>query len=106
MRDYSHAKAPNRPYVTDFRNDEKPLPSMKTKFTQPPAKLILLCLTCIALPFANSAFGQGTGFTYQGRLNVGTSPATGIFDLQFSIYDSAAGSNQIGGTIALLSTPV
>jgi len=31
---------------------------------------------------------QGTAFTYQGRLNDGTNPATGIYDLRLTIYDS------------------
>jgi hypothetical protein len=35
-----------------------------------------------------AAFAQGTAFTYQGRLNDGVNPATGIYDLQFTIYDS------------------
>src|SRR3954447_11518976 len=35
-----------------------------------------------------SASAQGTAFTYQGRLNSGASPASGLYDLQFAIYDS------------------
>src|SRR5262249_23322230 len=31
---------------------------------------------------------QGTAFTYQGRLNTNGNPATGIYDLRFTIYDS------------------
>jgi hypothetical protein len=34
------------------------------------------------------AQAQGTAFTYQGRLNNGGSPASGIYDLRFAIYDS------------------
>jgi len=33
--------------------------------------------------------GQGTAFTYQGRLNDGASPATGVYDVKFAIYDAA-----------------
>ncbi len=40
---------------------------------------------------------QGTAFTYQGRLNDGGRPATGIYDLRFVIYDS---TNQPGNAIA------
>jgi hypothetical protein len=39
----------------------------------------------------------GTGFTYQGRLNDGTGPATGTYDLVFTVYDF---TNQPGDVIA------
>jgi hypothetical protein len=42
-------------------------------------------------------FAQGTAFTYQGRLNDGGSPASGIYDLRFTIYDS---TNSPGTVIA------
>src|SRR5688572_1563919 len=38
------------------------------------------------------AAALGTAFTYQGRLNDGTGPASGIYDLRFTIYDSSGGS--------------
>ena len=38
--------------------------------------------------FVSSVFAQGTAFTYQGRLNDGASPANGVYDLRFTIYDS------------------
>ena len=41
----------------------------------------------------------GTGFTYQGRLTDGGSPASGDYDLQFALYDDATGGAQAGGTI-------
>src|SRR5258708_6523381 len=31
---------------------------------------------------------QGTAFTYQGRLSDGANPASGIYDLRFTLYDS------------------
>src|SRR6185503_5721664 len=43
------------------------------------------------------AFGQGTAFTYQGRLNDGANPASGNYDLRFTIYDS---TNNPGVVIA------
>src|SRR5438270_760063 len=51
----------------------------------------LLTATCC------SAFAQGTSFTYQGRLIDGGSPANGIYDLRFAIYDS---TNSPGTLIA------
>ena len=38
------------------------------------------------------AYGQGTAFTYQGRLNDGSSPATGEYDLRFTLYSLSGGS--------------
>src|SRR5579862_37828 len=49
----------------------------------------LICaVVCCLLHAADSASAQGTAFTYQGRLNDAGLPANGIFDLQFTIYDS------------------
>ena len=42
----------------------------------------LLSFVCL------SASAQGTAFTYQGRLNSGGSPASGSYDLDFTIYDA------------------
>ena len=33
-------------------------------------------------------FAQGTAFTYQGRLLENSSPASGAYDLRFTLYDS------------------
>jgi hypothetical protein len=41
----------------------------------------------------------GTVFTYQGRLKNGGSPAGGLHDLRFRLYDAPAGGNQVGTTV-------
>lgn len=46
---------------------------------------------------------QGTSITYQGRLNQNGEPATGIYDMRFTLHDSAAGATAIAGP---LSNPV
>ena len=51
------------------------------------------------------AFAQGTAFTYQGRLNNGANPATGLYDLRFTIYDDATVGNA-GGALTNAATPV
>jgi len=38
----------------------------------------------------------GTAFSYQGRLDDGSSPANGMYDFQFRLYDSPSGTNQVG----------
>ncbi|HWD18148.1 MAG TPA: tail fiber domain-containing protein [Verrucomicrobiae bacterium] len=55
---------------------------------------------------ATVGHGQGTAFTYNGRLLDNGAPATGWYDLRLAIYDDATGSNQIGATVTLSATPV
>jgi hypothetical protein len=42
---------------------------------------------------------MGTAFTYQGSLNDAGSPADGLYDLEFKLYDSITGGNPKGNTI-------
>ena len=72
---------------------------MKTKLT-----LRTLALGAILLSILNpqlSTFAQGTAFTYQGVLNDEGAPASGTYDLQFSLFALPAGGAPIG---LLLST--
>lgn len=41
----------------------------------------------------------GSAFTYQGRLNDGGVPATGAYDLQFSLHDAATGGAVVAGPV-------
>jgi hypothetical protein len=43
------------------------------------------------------AASLSTGFTYQGRLFIGDVPANGLYDLQFTNYNAAAGGHALGG---------
>ena len=54
---------------------------------------------CSLFTAVNPAFAQGTAFTYQGRLNDGTNPATGTYDLRFALFDAAGGGAQVGSAI-------
>jgi hypothetical protein len=49
---------------------------------------------------------QDTAFSYQGQLDVGGSPATGSYDLQFSLYDAATNGNLISGPVTNLAVAV
>ena len=61
-------------------------------------KLLLISLLLIVA--AGTAFGQTSSFTYQGRLTDGGTPANGSYDLQFTLFEAAAGSGlPIGSTI-------
>jgi hypothetical protein len=67
---------------------------MKKNFT------IASWLALVALAILNLqpsiAFAQGTAFTYNGRLNDGTNPATGSYDLRFTLYTAATGGTLSG----------
>jgi hypothetical protein len=49
---------------------------------------------------------QGTGFTYQGRLDDAGAPANGRFDLRFAIYDAASGGSLLAGPLTNAATGV
>jgi hypothetical protein len=55
-----------------------------------------LLITVLILVGSMLAAAQGNGFSFQGRLNNGTNPANGSYDLQFKLYDAVMGGNQIG----------
>ncbi len=40
----------------------------------------------------------GTGFTYQGRLAHSGTPANGLYDMRFRLYNAASGGAQVGST--------
>jgi len=47
-----------------------------------------------------SAYAQSsTAFTYQGFLRDNGTPANGVYDLRFALFDSANGGNQIGSVV-------
>lgn len=70
--------------------------------------LPLIAAVCCSLFAAfNSSFAQGTAFTYQGRLNNSGNPASGSYDLTFTIYDSTnIPGNVIAGPITNSATLV
>src|SRR5260370_32000207 len=72
---------------------------MKTK-----AFIVALSLFCACVPRIKA---QGsTAITYQGRLNASGSPANGIYDLRFTIYDSSGSGVVVGGPITNSATSI
>ena len=69
-------------------------------------KIYLLLLALLSLP--GVAHAQGTAISYQGRLNDGSAPATGLYDFTFSVYDADVGPTEvlIAGPLALDAVPV
>src|SRR5215475_3031028 len=45
-----------------------------------------------------STFAQGTAFTYQGRLNDGSLPANGNYDIRFYLRNAAVAGSPVGAT--------
>ncbi|HEX5219292.1 MAG TPA: tail fiber domain-containing protein [Verrucomicrobiae bacterium] len=74
------------------------------KAIRPSLLRALLVLAVFHFQFAT--FAQGTAFTYQGRLNDDATPASGIYDLRFAIYDLASGGGQQGDAVTNLATAV
>src|SRR4051794_14146283 len=76
---------------------------MKTK----PILFPLFGLALLVAPVAfDSAFGQSTAFTYQGRLTLNSSSPSGSLDLTFKLFDDATAGNQIGNTLTNLNLSV
>ncbi|HXA45194.1 MAG TPA: hypothetical protein VNZ25_06790, partial [Candidatus Angelobacter sp.] len=61
---------------------------------------------CGLLLSESLASGQGTAFAYQGRLSDGGAPATGYYDLEFSLYDAVTNGNQVGPSLTNSDTLV
>ncbi len=57
----------------------------------------LFCLLCGAA----SASAQTTSFTYQGRLSDGSTPASGVYDMKFRLYDSGGNPQGAPDTVTL-----
>ena len=73
---------------------------MKTK-----TLLTLTILACL-LTFPVLLRAQGTAFTYQGRLQSGANPPTGLFDMTFALWTASGGGVQVGPTIPALNLGV
>ncbi len=71
-------------------------------------KKLIPLLTTLLLHLAVGRFAQAQGpaFTYQGRLNVGASPASGLYDFRFELYDASGGGARQGGTLTNSATAV
>src|SRR6516225_512929 len=63
------------------------------------ASILFVAVLYSLLAFSNSASAQGTGFTYQGRLNDGGSPANGSYDIAFSLYATNAEGVAFAGPV-------
>src|SRR5689334_65223 len=79
-------------------------PAMKTtiQITNIKSKLAVIFGTLTVLGVIELAAAPiPTTFTYQGKLSEGGTPATGIYDLRFALFDAASAGANLGGPIAL-----
>ena len=65
--------------------------------------MLVLCLsTLICQP--STLLSQGTAFTYQGRLNDQGAPASGSYDLTFTLFGTNSGGNASAGPLTNSAT--
>jgi hypothetical protein len=68
--------------------------------------LLIVAVLCSLVAFNQSVSGQGTAFTYQGRLNDGASLANGSYDLTFTLFDTNGGGSTVAGPLTFPGTGV
>jgi hypothetical protein len=70
-------------------------------------KTKLHCLFIALALFAgiHQVTAQVTAFTYQGRLNNGGSPASGLYDFRFKLYVDPYGNTQVGSSYLTNAVP-
>jgi hypothetical protein len=71
-------------------------------------RTLLAAALLIALPYANTTThaAQSTAFTYQGNLSASGHPASGSFDLTFTLFNAATNGTSIGTPISVSQFPV
>jgi hypothetical protein len=67
---------------------------------------VLLCLLATLNAHLATALAQGTAFTYQGRLNGGGSPLSGLYDFRFKLFADPLGNTQVGANYFSTNIPV
>ena len=70
---------------------------MKTKLTPQFVAAVLLFATLVLPP--STVFAQGTAFTYQGQLQNNGSPASGTYNLEFSLFNANTGGTAVAGPV-------
>jgi len=68
-------------------------------------KLHPIFATLALLACVHQVAAQGTAFTYQGRLNSGGSPASGLYDFRFKLYVDPFGNTQVGTSYLTNAVP-
>jgi hypothetical protein len=69
-------------------------------------RLIILIGLALAAGLCTDVHGQGTAFTYQGRLDSSGNPASGSYDFRFKLFLDSFGNTQAGSTVLTNGVPV
>jgi hypothetical protein len=72
--------------------------AMKTNLQLMPAVLAILPALVLHLT-PTVALAQGTAFTYQGRLSDGGNPASGSYDVAFTLFATNTGGSAVAGPV-------
>ena len=72
------------------------LPNKQTKLNL----AILLIAAALCMAAVSYAAPMGTAFTYQGRLADANSPAEGLYDFEFAVFNALVGGSQQGSTVS------
>ncbi len=67
---------------------------------------IVAAASCLLFPLSNSGFGQGTAFTYQGRLADNGSPANGTYDFRLRLALDPLGNIYFGTPCLTNGVPI
>ena len=67
---------------------------------------LLFCVILAPLFPVKPLFAQGTAFTYQGRLNDGGAPASGSYDLIFTLYNTNLAGTPLAAALTNSATAV
>jgi hypothetical protein len=86
--------------MTPCNENLNSLKTMKTQLT------VHLMAALIGVVFTAELMAQPTAFTYQGQLTENGVPATGFYDLEFTLYDSSGGVSIVGGPLTNNATAV
>jgi hypothetical protein len=70
-----------------------------------PGAAVMLLLAILNAHLAG-AHAQGTAFTYQGRLNAGSAPADGSYDLSFALYPTNLTGSVLAGPVTNVAVAV
>src|SRR5436190_15674350 len=68
---------------------------------------VIVILACWRVSALVTAAPMGTAFTYQGKLNDGGGPATGLYDFQLKLFTGPANADpQVGSSLSQLGVGV
>jgi hypothetical protein len=65
-----------------------------------------IAVLAFVLSVTNRLHGQGTAFTYQGRLQDAGISANGVYDLTFAVYDAPTGGSPMGVSNVFTDLPI